>query len=136
MDPKPQKISAKKSSSIFAEVLVPINLRRWKAFTTGSSMSSDMPDIKDKLQTPLDNLRVVKEYLETAQNYTQWRDRFWKVTQDTTTINIVSEIGGDVESFGTGVASNKIADGYMDEMIVTEVTKNQQEKLHTPQKSD
>jgi len=58
MDPKPQKISAKRSSSIFAEALVPINPRRWPAFTAGSSMSSDMPDIKDKLQTPLDNLRV------------------------------------------------------------------------------
>ena len=130
MDPKPQKISAKRSSSIFAEALVPINPRRWPAFTAGSSMSSDMPDIKDKLQTPLDNLRVAKEYLETAQSDTQWRDRFWKVAQDTTTINIASEIGGDVGSFGAGAASNKIADGYMDEMVVTEVTKNQQEKLN------
>ena len=130
MDPKPQKISAKRSSSIFAEALVPINPRRWPAFTAGSSMSSDMPDIKDKLQTPLDNLRVAKEYLETAQSDIQWRDRFWKVAQDTTTINIASEIGGDVGSFGAGAASNKIADGYMDEMVLTEVSKNQQEKLN------
>ena len=130
MDSKPQKTSAKRSSSIFAEALVPINPRRWPAFTAGSSMSSDMPDIKDKLQTPLDNLRVAKEYLETAQSDTQWRDRFWKVAQDTTTINIVSEIGDDVGSFGAGAASNKIADGYMDEMIVIEITKNQQEKLN------
>ena len=36
MDPKPQKISAKRSSSIFAEALVPINPRRWPAFTAGS----------------------------------------------------------------------------------------------------
>ena len=55
---------------------------------------------------------------------------FWKVAQDTTTINIASEIGGDVGSFGAGAASNKIADGYMDEMILTEVSKNQQEKLN------
>jgi len=35
----------------------------------------------------------------------------------------------DVESFGAGAVSNKIMDGYMDEIVVTEVTKNQQEKL-------
>jgi hypothetical protein len=39
-------------------------------------MASNMRDIKDKLQTPLDNLRVANEYLETAQSDTQWRDRF------------------------------------------------------------
>ena len=129
-NPKPQKNSAKRSSSMFAEALVPINPRRWPAFTAGSSMASGMPDIKDKLQTPLDNLRVAKEYLETSQSDIQWRDRFWKVAQDTEAINFASEIGGDVGSFGAGAASNKIADGYMDEMVVTEVTKNEQEKLN------
>lgn len=49
MDPKPQKISAKRSSSIFAEALVPINPRRWPAFVAGSSMASDMPDVEDRL---------------------------------------------------------------------------------------
>ncbi len=124
MDPKPQKISAKRSSSIFAEALVPINPRRWASFTAGSCMSSDMPDIADKLQNPLDNLRVAKEYLETAQSDVQWRDRLWQVAQDTMTINFASEIGGDVGSFGAGAASNKIADGYMDEMVDTAVTMN------------
>lgn len=76
LNPKPQKILAKKSSSIFAEALVAINPGRWPAFTAGSSMASNMRDIKDKLQTPLDNLRVANEYLETAQSDTQWRDRF------------------------------------------------------------
>jgi hypothetical protein len=111
MDPKPQKISAKRSSSMFAEALVPINPRRWPAFAAGSDMASDMPDIKDKLQTPLDNLRVAKEYLETAQSDLQWRAQIWQVVQDTTTISFASEIGGDVGSFGAGAASNKIADG-------------------------
>lgn len=78
----------------------------------------------------MDNLRVANEYLETAQSDTQWRDCFWKVAQYTTTINIASEIGGDIGSFGAGAASNKIADGYMEEIVVTEVTKNQQEKLN------
>lgn len=39
-------------------------------------------------------------------------------------------LGGDVGSFVAGAASNKIADGYMNEMVLTEVTKNQQEKLN------
>ena len=130
MDPKPQKISAKRSSSIFAEALVPINPRRWPAFTAGSSMSSDMPDIKDKLQTPLDNLRVAKEYLETSHSDAQWRWRFWQVTRATERINIASELGGDVGSFGAGAASNKIADRYMNEMAETEITKTPQEKLN------
>lgn len=50
MGPKPQKISGKKSPSIFAEALVAVNRRRWPAFTAGSAMTSEMPDIKDKLQ--------------------------------------------------------------------------------------
>jgi hypothetical protein len=78
----------------------------------------------------LDNLRVAKEYLETSQSDTQWRDRFWQVAQDTATINIASEQGDVVGSFGAGAASNKIADGYMNEMVITEGTKNEQEKLN------
>ena len=31
-------------------------------------MSSDMPDITNKLQNSFDNLRVVKEYLETSKS--------------------------------------------------------------------
>ena len=54
---------------------MPINPGRWPAFTAGSSMSSDMPDFTDKIKTPLDNLLVAKEYLETAQSDIQWRDR-------------------------------------------------------------
>ena len=130
IDSKPQKNSAKRSSSIFAEALVPINPRRWPAFAAGSAMASDMPDIPDKLQNSLDNVRVMKEYLETAQSDLQWRDRFWKVAQDTMIINLASETGGDLGSFGAGAVSNKIADGYMNEMVVTEVSKNQQEKLN------
>jgi len=109
---------------------VPINPRRWPAFTAGSSMSSDMPDINDKLQTPLNNLRVAKEYLETAQSDIQWRARLWQVGEDTAAINLASEMGGDVGSFGAGAASNKIADGYLKEMVNTELNKNQQEKLN------
>ena len=130
MDSKPQKISAKRSSYIFAEALVPVNPRRWPAFTAGSVMSDDMPDINDKLQNPLNNLRVAKEYLETAQSDIQWRDRFWQVTEDTMAINLASEMGGNVGSFGAGAASNKIADGYLEEMVVGELNKNLQEKLN------
>lgn len=126
-----EKNSGRRSSSIFAEALVPVNPRRWPAFTAESSMASDMPDIKDKLQTPLDNLRVAEEYLETSQSDLQWRDRLWKVAQDTTTINIGAELGGDLESFGAGAASSKTADGYMAEMVITEATKNPQEKLNS-----
>jgi hypothetical protein len=43
---------------------------------------------------------------------------------------MASELGSDVGSFGAGVSSNKIADGYMDKMVLTEVTKNSQEKLN------
>jgi hypothetical protein len=130
IDFKPRKNSAKKSSSIFAEALVPINPSRWPSFTAGSAASSDMPDITDKLQNPLDNLRAAIEYLETAQSDVQWRDRFWKITEDTTTINFASEMGGDVGAFGAGALSNKIADGYVKEMVDTALTLNQQEKLN------
>ena len=58
------------------------------------------------------------------------RDRFWKLTQDTITINGACEFGHEVGSFGAGAAANKIADSYMNEMVKTERTKNLQEKLN------
>lgn len=130
LNSKPQKNFGKRSSPIFAEALVPVNPHRWPAFTAGSAMASDMPDLKDKLQTPFDNLRVAKEYLETSQSDVQWRDRFWKIAKDTEKINIGSELGNDVGAFIAGATSNKIADSYMNEMVETEVTKNPQEKLN------
>lgn len=89
-----------------------------------------MPDIGDKIKTPFDNLLVAKEYLETSQSDIQWRARFWQVAEDTTSINMASELGGDVGSFAAGAASNKIAEGYMNEMIETAVSMNQQEELN------
>ncbi|MDX5585574.1 MAG: hypothetical protein QNK20_11805 [Aureibaculum sp.] len=130
LGPNPRKMSAKRSSSIFVEALAPINPRRWPAFMAGSAMGSDMPDLQEKLQTPFNNLIVAKEYLETSQSDTQWRDRLWQFTEDTMTINAASELGGYAGSFAAGATANKIADGYMEEMVITEVTKNEQEKLN------
>lgn len=65
---KLEKNYAKRSYSIFVDALATITPRRWPAFTAGSSMASDILEIKDKLQTPLDNLGVAKEYLETSQS--------------------------------------------------------------------
>jgi hypothetical protein len=130
LDPKPQKPSAKRSPSIFAEALAPVNAHRWAAFTAGSSMANNMPDLQDKVQTPWYNLGVAKEYLETSKSDLQWRYRFWKVIKDTATINIASEIGGDVGAFAAGAISNKIADGYMEEMVMSEVNMGPQEKLN------
>ena len=76
LDPKPQKPSAKRSPSIFAEALAPINPHRWAAFTAGSSMANNMPDLQDKVQTPWYNVGVVKDYLETSKSALQWRYRF------------------------------------------------------------
>ena len=73
---------------------------------------------------------MAKEYLETAQSDLQWRDRFWKLAEDTVKINGACELGADVGSFGAGAAANKIADSYMDEMVETEITKNLQEELN------
>lgn len=115
---------------LFAEALVPINPHRWPTFVAGSALANDMPDIGDKIKTPLDNLLVAKEYLETSQSDIQWRDRFWKLTEDTVTINSYCEFGDDSGSFLAGAMSNKIADGYMDEMIETCATLTKQEKLN------
>jgi hypothetical protein len=130
MDPKPQKPSGKRSPSIFAEALAPVNPHRWPAFTAGSSMANNMPDLQDRVQTPWYNVGVAKEYLETSKSDLQWRYRFWKVSQDTLTINLASEIGGDVGAFAAGTISNKMADGYMEEMIMSEVNMGAQEKLN------
>ena len=116
--------------NIFAEALVPINPRRWPAFAAGSAMASEMPEFGDKIQTPFNNLLVAKEYLETSQSDVQWRDRTWQVIQDTFSINGACEMGEDLGSFAAGGAANKIADGYMDEMIETSFTLRKSEKLN------
>ena len=127
---KPTKVREASSSSFFAEALVPLNPYRWGTYAAGSVSASDMPEIGDKLKTPFSNLQVAKEYLETSQSDVQWRDRFWKVAEDTAKINGSCELGDYVGSFGAGAAANKIADSYMDEMVETEITKNLQEELN------
>ena len=116
--------------NLFAEGLIPVNPRRWPAFVAGSAMGSDMKEVGDKLQTPFNNLVVAKEYLATAQSDVQWRDRFWKLTEDTFSINSACEMGEEVGSFGAGATSNKIADRYVDEMVETSFTLKKSEKLN------
>jgi hypothetical protein len=116
--------------NIFEEALAPINPRRWPAFTARSAIGSDMPEIGDKILTLLDNLCVTKEYLETSQSDVQWRARLWTVAEDTTLINMQSELGGDAGSFVADITSNKIAEKYMDKMYGTAVNINTQEELN------
>ena len=85
-------------------------------------MASEMPQFGDKVKTQLDNLVVVGQQLETSQSDVQWRDRFWKVAEDTTTINMSCELGGDIGSFASCTAANKIADCYVEEIVNTAVT--------------
>lgn len=68
--------------------------------------------------------------METSQSDIQWRDRFCKLTEDTVSINMASELRGNLGSFGAGAASNKMAEGYMNEMIETAVRMNPQEELN------
>lgn len=123
---------AKYLPNIFAEALIPLNPTRWPTFAAGSFFNSDMPEFTDKLTIPQHNLIVAKEYLETSQSDTQWRDRVWKIAKDTLSIsiNLQAEIGQDVGAFGAGVTSNKIADDMMDEMYETAVTLTNTEKLN------
>lgn len=103
--------------NFFAEALAPIHPSRWPAYVAGSAMASEMPELGEKIQTPFYNFLLAKDYLKTAQSDIQWRDRFWQLTQDTVSINLSSEIGQDMGSFGAGAAANKIADRYMNEMV-------------------
>ena len=116
--------------NIFAEALVPLNPQRWPSYLAGSAAASDMPEFGDKVATPFTNLLTAKEYLETSQSDVQWRDRFWKVLEDTTSINLSCEAGQDMGSFGAGAAANKMADRYMEEMVETSFTLKASEKLN------
>ena len=116
--------------SMFAKALIPVNLRKWPSYVAGSVMACDMPEFGDKIQTPVNNLIVAKEYLETAKSDIQWRHRFWQLSQDTFSINGACEMGGDVGSFGAGATANKIADRYMNEMFETEATLRKSEALN------
>lgn len=120
---------AKKSSSIFVNGLVPINPYRWPGHAIGSAMASDMPDFLDKIKTPLDNLQVVREYLATSQSDIQYRSRAWKVAEDLALINIIAETN-DLGPFATGMMANQFANWYMDEMIQTQVSRNDREELN------
>ena len=125
--------SQKDSSSnavCVADALAPINWSKWPAFTAGSAAASDMPDLPGKLGTPFANVQVAQEYLATAQSDVQYRSRLWQVAEDTATINVMSELGGDVGSFAAGAMSNKAANEYMNEMVETELTKNLNEELN------
>lgn len=46
------------------------------------------------------------------------------------TINSMSELSADLESFVTGALSNKIVDHYVNEMIDTELTMTTQKGLN------
>ena len=116
--------------NIFAEALVPLNPQRWPAYLAGSAMASDMPEFGDKVATLFTNLLTAKEYLKTSQSNVQWRDRFWKVVEDTFTVNGALELGGELCSFGAGAAANKMADKYMKEMVETSFTLKASEKLN------
>lgn len=119
--------------NMFADALIPANPVRWPAFVAGSSISSQSPELGDKITTPLDNLVVVKElkeYLETSQSDVQWHDRLWQVAEDTVTINAASELGKDPGAFAAGVLANKRAGQYMNEMVETGATLNNQEKIN------
>lgn len=130
MDPKLRKSSAKRSPSIFAEALAPVNPHRWPAYSAGSSMASNMAEPNDKLDTPLANLLTMREYLETSKSDAQWRDRFLEVVVHTGAVNAASEIGGDPGAFIAGAVSNKVADGYMNKMVMAEVNQTPQEELN------
>ena len=91
--------------NLFADALVPVNPIRWPASITGSAMASNMPELGDKLKTPFNNLIVATEYLGTSKSDLQWRDQFWKVMEDTTTITISAEVGGNVGAFGAGAVA-------------------------------
>ena len=89
-----------------------------------------MPDLEDKFTTPIDNLQVTAEYLDSLQSDIQWRDRMWKVLQDKSTINAIVELGHDPGSFIAGALANKMAEKYMNEMVDTALTLNEQEELY------
>jgi len=54
--------------NLFPEVLVPITPMRRLFFIAGSALSSDMSEINEKIKMPFENLRVAKEYVETAKS--------------------------------------------------------------------
>lgn len=121
LQPQDPGILASAFPNVFAEALVmPINPSHWPAYVTGSAAAnSETQTIEEKLTTPIDNVIVAKEYLESSQSDIEYRDRVWKVAQDTTAINLACEIGGEVGSFVGGAASNKVAEGYFKEMYET-----------------
>lgn len=72
---------AKWFPNLFAEALISINPIRWTAYIAGSAMASDMPELVDKFETPINNLIVATEYLGTSKSDVQWRDRAWQLLE-------------------------------------------------------
>lgn len=115
---------------IFAEALVPINPSRWPAYIVGSAGNSQMPELEDKIFTPLNNVESALEYVATSQSDIQFRDRVWEVLEDTVTINGMCELGSDLGSYAAGRLANDMAEKYTDKAITTLVTANDQERLN------
>lgn len=57
--------------NMFAEALIPVNPARWPAYIAGSVLESG-----GDLTSPVKNLQVSNEYLETAKSDSEWRYRF------------------------------------------------------------
>lgn len=114
----------------FSEALIPINPKHWPACTAGSAFNSEMPDLEDKILSPLNNLESALEYLTTSQSDSQYRERFWEVTQDTAIINNMCELGSELGAFAAGSLANDLADKYTFKAVMTSASLNDQEILN------
>lgn len=115
---------------IYVEDLAPINPRHLIGYTLGSAAACEMPSLEYRVKTPLENFRVVGEYLEPSKSDLQYRNRFWNVARDTLVINAIAEFGDSSGAFIAGATANLKAETYLREMVETELAINEQEKLN------
>lgn len=89
-----------------AEGLIPINPKKWAAFSAGSVLGQNLENADSFTGKPIDNLKTAKLYLETSTDTQQFCRRLGEVVLDTTAVNLAAEIGDLVGSSAAGTYAN------------------------------
>ena len=117
------------SSSIFAEALVPVNIRYWPSYIAGSVATAE-GDILEKIKTPVNNLLVTQDYLASCKSDVEYRSHLYQVAEDTTTVNAMCIADEEVGGFMGGMYANQVANGYKAELELNAKTIDPVEKLN------
>ena len=125
------------SSSIFVEALAPVNPARWMAWSAGNgfaAIEANSPPTNRVFGTGIsaggDTLHSMYDFLDSSYSDVQYRDRLWRMVEDTAIVNTMCEVGGDPGAFLAGIYAHNKAEEYELERAETMLTISPTEQLN------